>query len=151
MAEGKREVTEEQLMQMAQAEDQNLQNKTALIEKLRQVLAETVTAKEVLNELKNAKGKMQVAIGATVLIEVEVSNTKTCKRGFAENGFKEESIEDTKKWLEGKEEKLKAQLQKLQIEAAGSDARLVEMVGLLKQIDTEKKKRIGQKPLTISK
>ena len=151
MQEEKRQINEQQLIQMAQNEEQNLNNKTNILEKLRNVLTETLTAKEALNELQKAKGKMQIAIGATILIEVEVANTKTCKRGFAENGFKEESISDTLEWLTTKEEKIKKQLETIAKDATASEARLNDMVGIIKQIEAEKKRRQNQVPPTLSK
>ena len=47
-----------------------------------QLLNETITAKEILKEAKENKGKIMVSIGATVLIEAQITDNKTCKEHY---------------------------------------------------------------------
>lgn len=147
----KREFTENEIMQMAQNEERALMNKQANLERVSAVLMETSIAKDTLEELKKTKGKVSVAIGATILIEVEPTNLKTCKRGISESAYKEENIEDTINWLKEKEEQLKIQVQNMQTNVAISNARLQEIVGVIKQIEKEKRKAMTQRPPSISK
>jgi len=153
MGEEKKQVqlTEEQLIQIAQAEENELMNKKAIITKMAAILNETITTKETIQELKTAKGKLQIAIGATIIIEVNAENTKTCKRGFAENAYKEETMDETIEWLGKKEEQIKKQLAEVQKEAAASSTRLTNYVGILKQIESGKKKIRNSIPVSISK
>jgi len=149
--EARTQVSEAQIMQMAQQEERELMRKNSIMESVGALLREAVFAKETLEEMKNSSGKMLVSVGGTVLIEVSAANTKTCKRGFAENGYKEEKIEQTIAWLGKKEAQLKAQLEKLQKEVSVSSARLGDLVGILKQIDNEKRKSFAKRPPMLSK
>ncbi len=143
--------TEEDLIHMAQNEERTLIAKENMLERINNMLRETILAKEALEELKKTKGKIGVAIGATIIIEAEAANIKTCKRGINDNAYKEESIEDTITWLKGKEEQLKIQAQNAHRETTASQARLQEVVGILKQIEKEKRKAMTQSPPSISK
>ncbi len=152
----KKEVTvnEQQLMQMAQQEESALHNRQAMLEKIGHMLGETLTAKEILKEIKTNKGKIMFNIGATILIEGQVTNTEKCKRALAENAYKEDSVEETLNWLNKKEEQIKKQMTKVQAEMKAGQDRLTNYIGILKQIDAEKKKRIlkaKQAPPTLSK
>jgi len=152
--ETKQEITEAQLTQMARQEENSLMNKQAILERISSMLKDTITAKEVLKEIQKTNGKVLINIGATVLIEAEAKDIKKCKRGFAENAYKEENIEETLKWLEKKEEQLQKQITKLGQEYSESQQRLTSIIGILKQIDSEKRKLIEQRkrqPVTISK
>ncbi|MFA5931161.1 MAG: hypothetical protein WC821_02520 [archaeon] len=146
------QVSEQQLMQMAQQEENTLMNKQVMLEKLTTVLRETLVAKEALKELQKSNGKLMVNLGATVMIEVEAKNLKNCKRGMSENAYKEETVTETEKWLTTREEKLQAQIKKLSEEYTQNEQRLNNIVGILKQIDAEKRKMKAQaKVPTISK
>jgi prefoldin subunit 5 len=157
MAEEKKtetSVSEKQLLQMAQQEEAILQNKQIMLERLSAVYRETIIAKEALEEMQKSKGKALVNLGATVLVEVEIKETTKCKRGISENSYKEETIPETIKWLTGREEKLKKQIEKLSQEYNEAEQKLTNMVGILKQIEAEKRKLHEQKrkaPITISK
>jgi len=147
-------VNEQQLMQMAQKEEAVLNNKHAMLEKLTSMLRETITAKEILNTTQTNKGKIMFNIGATVLLEGQITNIEKCKRAIAENAYKEESFEETTKWLTKKEEQIKQQMQKVQSELVSTQNKLTNYIGLLKQVDAEKKKRAQvkkQAPPTLSK
>ena len=150
--QAQQQVSEQQLMQMAQQEENTLMNKQVMLEKLTTVLRETLVAKEALKELQKSNGKLMVNLGATVMIEVEAKNLKNCKRGMAENAYKEESVTETEKWLTTREEKLQIQIKKLSEEYTQNEQRLNNIVGILKQIDAEKRKMMSQaKVPTISK
>ena len=147
-------LNENQLRQMAQQEENALMNLRANIEKVGALYGEAITARETLKEMQKSEGKAMVSIGATILVEAEIKNIKKCKRGFAENGYVEETTEETLKWLEKKEEVLKRQLEKLRQEYVTSERRLTEIIGILKQIEAEKKKvfeKSRQQPISISK
>ncbi|MGI6589160.1 MAG: hypothetical protein ACOX1V_00655 [Candidatus Iainarchaeum sp.] len=147
-------LSEQQIMQMAQQEEAQLQNKQVLSERVSQLLNETITAKEILKEAKENKGKIMVSIGATVLIEAQITDNKTCKRALSDNSYKEDTIEETTKWLEKKEEQITKQLQTIQTELRGHQKNLTNYLSILKQIEAEKRKAIQnarQAPPTISK
>ena len=147
-------LSEQQIMQMAQHEEAQLQNKQVLSERVSQLLNETITAKEILKEAKENKGKIMVSIGATVLIEAQITDNKTCKRALSDNSYKEDTIEETTKWLEKKEEQITKQLQTIQTELRGHQKNLTNYLSILKQIEAEKRKAIQnarQAPPTISK
>ena len=147
-------VNEHQLMQMAQQEEKNLNNKQEMFKKVAHMYGETITAKEILTNAQTNKGKIMFSIGATVLIEGQITNTEKCKRALAENAYKEDSFEKTIEWLTKKEEQIKKQMTKLQTEIMQGQNKLTDYIGLLKQIDVEKKKRIKanqQSPPMLSK
>ena len=147
-------LSEQQIMQMAQQEEAQLQNKQVLSERVSQLLNETITAKEILKEAKENKGKIMVSIGATVLIEAQITDNKTCKSAVCDNSYKEDTIEETTKWLEKKEEQITKQLQTIQTELRGHQKNLTNYLSILKQIEAEKRKAIQnarQAPPTISK
>ena len=148
------EVTENQLVQMARQEETALMQKQGLLDKLAHYLRETTTAKETLKELQTTKGKMFIGIGATIMVEVEVTDTENCKRAFFENGYKDEKIKGTLEWLEKKEEVLRKQIERYSKEYAEAEGRLVQISGILKQMDAEKRKLMEsarRQPPTISK
>jgi len=152
--ETNKQITEAQLTQMARQEENSLLDKQAMLERISAVLNETITAKETLKEMQKSNGKILVSIGATVLIEAEAKEVKKCKRGFAENAYKEENTAETIEWLGKKEEQLKTQLTKLGQDYSETKQRFTSLVGVLKQIDSEKRKineKIKQQPLIISK
>lgn len=147
-------VNEHQLMQMAQQEESALNNKHAMFERITNMLKETIIAKEILTNVQTNKGKIMFNIGATILLEGQITNTEKCKRALSDNAYKEDTFEETIKWLTKKEEQIKQQTQKLQNEMAASQKRLTDYIGLLKQIDAEKKKMMQAKkqaPPTLSK
>jgi len=148
------QLTEKQLIQMAQQEEAEFNAKNAVSENLGRMLLETIKAKEVLEELKKTDGKIMVSVGATVLIEAEIKKATKCKRGVAEGTYKEENIDETIKWLFEKEEKIKEQFAAVQKQAAESNDRLTNIVGILKQIENEKTRQATRKmqnPPTLSK
>ncbi|HPM85647.1 MAG: hypothetical protein PHY04_02485 [Candidatus ainarchaeum sp.] len=147
-------LNEQQLMQMAQKEEAQLQNKQALNERVSHLLSETITAKEILKEVKKNNGKILVSVGATVLIEAQITDNQNCKRALSDNSYKEDSIQETTKWLEKKEEQIKKQLQSIQTDLIKHQKTLSNYVSILKQIESEKNKAIQkakQSPPTLSK
>ena len=147
-------VNEQQLMQMAQQEETALNHKQATLERLAQMLGETITAKEILTNAQTNKGKIMFNIGATVLIEGQITNTEKCKRALAENAYKEDTFEGTITWLAKKEDQLKQQMKKIQTEMADGQNKLTNYISILKQVDAQKKKMIQikkQAPPTLSK
>lgn len=147
-----RQISEKDLIQLLRQEQQNLALKEEQVERLIELLRETTIAKDILEEAKkNKSGKMQINIGASVLIEVEAKDITNCKRAFAEHGYIEETTQDTIKWLTDREESFKAQFEKAQGEYHSMRNKVEEIMGILKQVEAEKKKMTTNKPFTISK
>jgi len=147
-------VSETQLVQMARQEDSILTQKKAILEKLSGFYREITTSKDSLKEIQANKGKIFIGIGATIMVEAMVTDTENCKRGFTENGYKDEKINGTIEWLEKKEENIKKQIEIISKEYAESEGRMVQITGILKQIQGEKKKMVENSrraPPTISK
>lgn len=147
-------VNENQLIQMAKNEETELHNKQALAQRITHMLAETITAKEILKEAQTNKGKIMLNIGATVLVEAQIINPEKCKRALSENAYKEDTSKDTLDWLSKKEEQIKKQLTKVQTDLVQHQKKLTDYVGILKQIETEKKKmaqKAKQSPPSLSK
>ena len=155
MAETKKvEIMEDQLVQMAQQEEQNLLARQQNLERMSNALRETINAKEILKEIQTNKENVMIRIGAGILIEAKPLNTEKCKRTFSENGYKEETIKETLEVLTKREEQLKKQIEKVSQEYNASEQKYASVIGILKQIETEKKKafEIARKqPPTISK
>jgi len=91
---------------------------------------------------------MYMNLGSGVLVEVESKSNEKCKRAFAENGYLEEKIPQTIKWLEKMKENSTKQIQKIEQGLAKSEARLNELINVLKQIEAQKRK---QQEFSISK
>jgi len=145
-------ISEKELMQVLKREQQNLASKEALVERILGLLKETTIAKEILNEMKqNKSGKMQVSIGASVLVEVEAKETTKCKRAFAESGYLEESTEDTIKWLAEREEHFRKEFESAQTAYTTVHQRVTEIVSVLKQFEADRKRASSKPVITISK
>ncbi len=147
-------VSETQLVQMARQEEAILAQKQSLLERISGYLHETITAKDALKEICANKGKVFIGIGATIMVEAQITDTENCKRAFTESGYKDEKIKGTIEWLEKKEDTLKKQFEKLSKEYSEAEGRMVQITGILKQIQGEKKKMIENSkraPPTISK
>jgi prefoldin subunit 5 len=147
-------LTENQIIQMAQHEENEMHNKQAMMQRISHMLGETITSKEILKEAKQNKGKVMINIGATVLIEAQITNTEKCKRALSDNSYKEDTFEETLNWLEKKEEQIKKQLAKVQTDISQHQSKLTTYLSLIKQVDIEKKKAVQkakQAPPTLSK
>ena len=68
-------LTEDQLVQIAQQEQNAIANIEARIKNTTGWLAEALNAKEVLKERKKSEGTVLVSVGATILIELEAKKT----------------------------------------------------------------------------
>lgn len=136
-------VTEQQIVQMAQQEEAVLARQQKFLRQVAGVYKEAKQTIDALQEMKNDPEKMFMNLGSGVLIEVEAKNKSKCKRAFAENGYIEESVLATIKVLEKRKLNSEKQLQKIESDIAQSDARLNELVGILKQIEVEKRKQIS--------
>ncbi|MBT4596943.1 MAG: hypothetical protein HOC95_03105 [Candidatus Diapherotrites archaeon] len=136
---------EQQLVQLVRQEEANLASKEEYFMKLRNVLGETVKAMDSLKEIQKNPGKIIVRLGAGILVDAEITNTTTCKRTFSENGFQETKINDTIKWLEEKQGQLENQLGKVQADLVASKNNIDQIVGAIRQIESEKQKNISVK------
>lgn len=145
------QISEEQLIQMAQQDEQELMQKQSILQRLLEIHKEATNAKETLKELQITKGKIWVAVGATILIEVQPTNTEKCKMGLSENGYKDTTTEEATKWLEEREIQLKRQIETLQKEINEGQNRLTQIISIIKQIEQEKRKQLITRPPTISK
>ncbi len=152
MAENKgQQISEEQLIQMARQDEQEIMQKQSILQQLMEMIREATNAKDTLKELQKTKGKIWVAVGATIMIEVQPINTEKCKMGLSENGYKDTTTEEAAKWLEEREIQLKQQIETLQKEITEGQNRLTQIVGIIKQIEQEKRKQLMSRPPTISK
>lgn len=137
------QVSEQQLIQMAQQEEATLKSHKSFLRNVISVYRNNDRTISSLEEIKKNPEKMYINLGSGVLIEVEAKNKTNCKRAFAENGYLEEQITETLKWLEKQKENAKKQIDKIQQEVAKSEARLSDFVSILRQIETEKRKQFN--------
>ncbi len=135
-------LNEKQLIQMAQQEEASLNGRQQLMNKITESLRETIGAVEALKEIKEHNGKVLVKLGAGILIETEIK-TETCKRSFAEDGYKEEKIVDSIKALEKRKENIEKQANIIAKELYEGQQRLSQIINILQQIDAEKRKNFS--------
>ena len=138
-----KQVSEQQIVQMAQKEEALLASKKDFLRKVFNILADSERTIASLKELTKTPEKMYMNLGSGVLLEVEAKNTKTCKRAFAENGYLEEEINETLKWLDKKRDNAQTQIARIKQDISSSDAKLNELVGVLKQIEAQKQKEFN--------
>ena len=141
-------VSEQQIVQMAQQQESILNSQKNFQRNIISILKDNIRTIESLEELAKSPEKMYMNLGSGVLIEVEAKNNESCKRAFAENGYLEEKITQTIKWLEKRKVNSENQIKKIEQDIANSEKKLNELIGVLKQIDTQKRK---QQELSISK
>ncbi|MEK6958455.1 MAG: hypothetical protein AABW59_00240 [archaeon] len=137
--------SETQLVQMAQAEEASMNQKRDMLEQIISVLRESSAASEALKELQKTKGTILVDLGMGVMIEAQVKDATRCKRNFAENGFLEEDSEKTIEWIKARRDNLETQANKLRQEVAKSQQRLTDIIGILKQMESQKNKLFNVK------
>ena len=138
-----KQVSEQQIVQMAQQEENVLKSKKNFLGKVVSILTDSERTIASLKEIQKTPKTMYINLGSGVLIEVETKNTKTCKRAFAENGYLEENITGTINWLEKKKDNSKTQLEKIEQDVRISEKRLNELVGILRQIEGQKRKEFN--------
>ncbi len=136
-------ITEQQLVQMAQQEEAVLKSKQRFLREISKIIKDSAKTIDALKEIKKNPEKMYMNLGAGVLIEVEVKNTEKCKRAFAENGYVEETIQEAIKWIEKRKDNGQKQLEKIGQDATQSEARLNEIIGILRQIENKKRKQFN--------
>lgn len=136
-------LTEQQLVQMAQQEEHQLNHKQQTLIKITEVIKETSGAMEALKEIKKQKGTYLVKLGAGIFIESEIKTDK-CKKSFAEDGYIDESIEETIKMLEKRKEELEKQAQKVNNDLIATEQRLSQMVNIIQQLQNEKRKNFSK-------
>lgn len=144
------ELTEHQLMQMAQQEEAELANRRMILEKMLEVMKETTQAIEAMKEIQGGADKVMVRLGAGIFIEAKILGKERCKRSFAEGGYLEDSIPDSVKWLEERLGGLEKKAAKQREEMIKSENRFGEIVGILKQIQSEKRKAATEQAKNIS-
>ena len=144
------ELSEQQLMQMAQQEESELANRRGLLEKMLEVMKETTLAIDAMNEIQEGADKVLVRLGSGIFVEAQILNKEKCKRSFAEDGYVEEKMADSSKWLEERLGGLERQAGKQREEMIKSEARLNEILGILKQIQSEKRKMAIEQRKNIS-
>jgi len=139
----KEKVSEQQFVQMAQQEEAVLNSKKNFLRKVVSIYQDSIRTITSLEEMKKDPEKMYMNMGSGVLIEVEAKNKTNCKRAFAENGYLEEKITDTIKWLEKKQTNSKKQIENIERDIAQSESKLNSIVSVLKQIEVEKRKQFN--------
>jgi len=136
-------LTEQQLIQMAQQEEKQLNNRQQTLIKITEVIKETNGAMEALKEIKKQKGTYLVKLGAGIFIESEIK-TNICKKSFAEDGYIDENIEETIKMLEKRKEDLEKQAQKVNNDLIKVEQRLSQIVSIIQQLQNEKRKNFSK-------
>jgi len=142
------QVSEQQIVQMAQQEEAIIDSQKSFLRKVISILRDSNRTIDSLNELMKNPEKMYINLGSGVLVEVEPKNTEKCKRAFAENGYLEEGIPETIKWLQKRKENSQNQIERIKQDLAKSETKLNELISVLKQIDAQKRK---QQEFSISK
>ncbi len=142
MVEKKMQITENQIAQMAQQEENMLEQRQEILNNITEGLRETIGAIEALEEINENGGKMLVKLGSGVLIEANIT-TKTCIRSFAEDGYKEEKITEAVKKLEKRRENMEKQANIIAKEIFQAQGKISQLVSLLQQIESEKKKNFS--------
>ncbi|MFA5763519.1 MAG: hypothetical protein WC915_01775 [archaeon] len=137
--------SEQQIISMAQQEEAVLQSKQAYLKQLTRVLQDVVLGIEGLKEIQKKPESIMVKLGPGIMIEAKLTDNTNCMRAFADNGFKKAPIKDTIEWLNDKQKNLETQLQNMNKEVAKSKQKLNELIGIIKQIETEKSKNISVK------
>lgn len=136
-------LTEQQLIQMAQQEEKQLNNRQQTLIKITEVIKETNGAMEALKEIQKQKGTYLVKLGAGIFIESEIK-TNICKKSFAEDGYIDENIEETIKMLEKRKEDLEKQAQKVNNDLIKVEQRLSQIVSIIQQLQNEKRKNFSK-------
>jgi prefoldin subunit 5 len=134
------ELSENQLMQMAQREEAELANRRAMLGKMLEAIRETANAIDSMKEIQGGAGKVLVRLGSGIFVEAQILDRERCKRSFAEDGYMEEKISDSVEWLSTRLAGMEKQASKQREDMIGSEIRLNEIVGIIKQIQAEKKK-----------
>jgi prefoldin subunit 5 len=137
------QVSEQQIVQMAQKEEAVLKSKQNFLRKVFNILTDSERTISSLEELAKNPEKMYMNLGSGVLIEVKAKDIKKCKRAFAENGYLEEDIKGTVSWLETKRESSRKQIARIEQDIATSETKLNDLVNVLKQIDAQKQKEFN--------
>jgi prefoldin subunit 5 len=140
----KKTYTEKQIVQMIKKEEAILKGRRQYLKRIERVLKDTFLSIESLKELNKNNGKVFVKLGSGIAIEAEIK-TETCKRAFAENGFIDEKIPNTIKWLEKRKTNIKIQMKKNAKDVNKSKTKLNQLVTIVKQIEAEKRKNISVK------
>jgi prefoldin subunit 5 len=140
----KQSLTENQIIQMAQQEENNLQKKQQYLSRIESILKDTILTIESLKEIQKKPSKTMIKIGLGVMMEAEIKTNK-CSRAFAENGYKEEKIDDTINWLKKRRKNIESQIKKIIEDINKTKNKLNELIKILKQIENEKRKNISVK------
>jgi len=146
----KYELSESQLMQMAQQEEAEITNRRAILEQMLKVMKEATQAIDSMKEIQGGAEKVMVKLGSGIFVEAQILNKEKCKRSFAEDGYIEEKIPESIAWLEKRLAGLERQTMKEREALLASESRLGEIVGILKQIQSEKHKMAAEARKNIS-
>jgi len=141
----KQTFSEQQIIQMAQQEEAVLQSKQNYLQQLNRVLKDVVLGIEGLKEIQKKPESVMVKLGPGIMVEAKITDNTNCMRAFADNGFEKATIKDTIGWLNDKQKNVETQAQKVNQDVAKSKQKLNELIGIIKQIQTEKSKNISGK------
>jgi prefoldin subunit 5 len=138
------EFSENQLIQMAQVEEQNLMRRKDAVMRLNSMAQEISACIDSLKELSTKSEKVFINLGAGVMVETQPKPITTCKTLFADNYFIDQPIDKMLITLEARKGALIEQATKEAQQAVATETRLTEMVNIIRQIQTEKSKRISK-------
>ena len=140
----KYEFSEQQLLQMARRAETELNQRQAILERLNAAMREAGAAEDALKELEKNEGTIMVRLGSGIIIEAETGKIKKCRRPFSENGYLEETTEDTLKWLAKRKEEIRKQSEKIEQEITTAAKNLSDLMSILNQIQAEKRKNFSR-------
>lgn len=140
MKQEKKSISEQELVSLIQREENILGSQKDFYAKTQNILIETIKTIEVLKEIEKNAESVYFRIGSGVMVEAKITNTKNVKRSFSENGYFEENIKDTKKWLEKRQKNIDVQLKKISEDIQKSEAQLKNLIGIYQKINEEKQK-----------
>ncbi len=136
----KRQISEKELVQIAQNEENILESKKKYYAKTQSILLDTIKTIETLKEIEKNPEKIYFMAGLGVMVEAKITNTKVVKRSFSENGYLNEDIKDTKKWLEKRKKNIEEQLKKISDDIVKSEKQLNNIIGILRKLSEDKEK-----------
>jgi len=143
-------LSQQQLIQMAQQEENVLAEKKAMLAQMYEIMKDSRSAIDSLKEIQAGAGKVLLRLGGGVLVEAEIKNNKTCKKSISEDGYAETDIPYALNWLEERLKTLEGNANRVREDAIKSEGRIEEIVTVLKQIENAKKSMMSDMNKNIS-
>lgn len=136
----KKNISENELMQLIQREEKLLQTKQKYFSNTQNLLADTIKTIEILKEVENNPEKIYFMAGSGIMLEAKITNTKKVKRIFSEKGYLEETTKDSIKWLEKRRKNIDDQLKKILEDINKTENQLNNMINIARKIQEERQK-----------